>query len=55
MSPLFSASLGLAAPLMTTGLTCRPCSRATRVTTSQISSSTPPRARAAGLRGPDGA
>src|SRR5256885_13392988 len=43
MSPLFSASLGLAAPLMTTGLTCSPCSRATRVTTSQISSSTPPR------------
>src|SRR6478609_9747144 len=42
-SPLFSASLGLAVPVMITGSTARPFFLATWVTTSQICSSTPPR------------
>ncbi|KAG1239656.1 hypothetical protein G6F68_018422 [Rhizopus microsporus] len=42
-SPLFSASWGLAVPVMTTGATARPFFLATCVTTSQICSSTPPR------------
>ncbi|CUI66473.1 Uncharacterised protein [Achromobacter ruhlandii] len=42
-SPLLSASLGLAVPVMTTGSTARPFFLATCATTSQICSSTPPR------------
>ncbi|CUI43284.1 Uncharacterised protein [Achromobacter xylosoxidans] len=42
-SPLLSASLGLAVPVMTTGSTARPFFLASCATTSQICSSTPPR------------